>query len=100
MEGTRKRGRPVQDGEMRLRGLKNNRNKKQAGNGQRQSGMEEDYIGSQGQQTVAPEEEEVEEEHMEEYYGKVSKHERLSGINLPWKTQNIQERHTLKYHTI
>ena len=57
--------------------------------------MEEDCIGSQGpQQTVAPEEEE------EEHYGKVSKHERLSGINLPWKTQNMQERHILKYHTI
>jgi len=59
--------------------------------------MEKDCIGSQGpQQTVAPEK----DEHMEEYYGKVSKHERLSDINLPWKTQNIQERHTLKYHTI
>ena len=39
------------------RRLKNNRNKKQAGNCQRQSGMEEDYIGSQvPQQTVAPDE--------------------------------------------
>jgi len=48
----------------------------------------------------SPTPEKEEDEHMEEYYGKVSKHERLSGINLPWKTQNIQERHTLKYHTI
>lgn len=55
-------------------------------------------IGSQGpQQTVAPE-----EEHMEEDYGKVSKHERLTGIKWSWKTQNMQERHTciLKYHII
>jgi len=62
--------------------------------------MEEDCIGNQGpQQTVAPEkeeeEEEEEEEHTEEHYGKVSKHERLSSINLPWKTQNMQERHIL-----
>jgi len=60
--------------------------------------MEEDCIGSQGpQQTVAPEKE---EEHTKEHYGKVSKHGRLSGIKLPWKTQNMQERHILKYHTI
>jgi hypothetical protein len=50
--------------------------------------MEEDCIGSQGpQQTTAPEEEE--EEHMKEHYGKVSKLKRLSGIKLPWKTQNM-----------
>jgi hypothetical protein len=62
--------------------------------------MEEDCIGSQGpQQTIAPEKEE-EEEYMKEHYGKVSKLKRLSGIKLPWKTQNMQERHILKYHTI
>lgn len=59
--------------------------------------MEEDCIGSQRpQQTVASEE----EEDMEKHYGKVSKHDRLSGTNLPWKTQNMQERHILKHHTI
>jgi hypothetical protein len=62
--------------------------------------MEEDCIGSQGPQQIVATEEEEEEEHMEEHYGKVSKHERLSGTNPPWKTQNMQERHILKYHTI
>jgi hypothetical protein len=42
----------------------------------------------------------VEEEEREENYRKVSKHERPSGINLPLKTQNMQERHILKYHKI
>jgi hypothetical protein len=95
MEGTRKRGRPhTRRGEaeedLKITGIK-----KQAGNGQTPSRMEEDCIGSQDpKQTVAPEEDE------KENYGKVGKHERLSGIKLPWKTQNVEEIHILKYHIL
>jgi len=57
----------AKDGELRSRGLKCNRNKKQVGNSQRLSGMEVTCIGSQGpQQTVALEEEDVEEGEEEE----------------------------------
>jgi hypothetical protein len=40
----------VKDAQTRVKGLKYNGNKKQAGNGQRPLGMEEDCTGSQGSQ--------------------------------------------------
>jgi hypothetical protein len=58
----------AKDGELGLGGLKSNGNKKQAGNSQRLSGMEDTCIGSQGPQhtVVLEEEEEVEEGEEEE----------------------------------